>query len=497
MNFWSEQVRIGAKLRPNAFVFSDTHSQISFSILSSFVGSFQGELKRQGINPSDRVLLILPRGVASAACNTALLASEIPTLAIERANLVSSLESTITVLDPRAIIFLEADRARVLDRMPDARSLEIKMPFVSRDQVRLALRDPKKELTHPLKLGWFLQTSGSTREPRLVMIGQENLVARAQGEVRDFKLSGTDLIINTLSFTHDVGFNQLLATLASHSSLRIQNQPFASALLPFLRSGSPSGISATPLLWKQVMAISKDKFTGFRYVAVSGGSLAPSELHRLSEMFPGAEVIRTYGQTETFRSLLNRSNDFETLGTPIDGVQLQLTPEGQLIHFGDGEMMGYFEAPKASIEKLMNPGVRTGDTFEIVGGGRYKFVGRQDDMIKRFDVRMHLSEVEQALSGIPDVTAVAVITKPADEGDPRENLLAAFITISPNSEISTDVILAAAKRTLDSSKQPDLMEVLAEMPMTPSYKIDRSKLKRIWEQLDGKARTGPTSGTGL
>jgi acyl-coenzyme A synthetase/AMP-(fatty) acid ligase len=90
-----------------------------------------------------------------------------------------------------------------------------------------------------------------------------------------------------------------------------------------------------------------------------------------------------------------------------------------------------------------------------------------------------------------------VITKPADEGDPRENLLAAFITISPNSEISTDVILAAAKRTLDSSKQPDLMEVLAEMPMTPSYKIDRSKLKRIWEQLDGKARTGPTSGTGL
>lgn len=480
MNFWSKQVVKGATLRPSDLIFSDTHSRATFLDLQIFCDLLTTELKRHGISKKDRVLVILPRGAASACCIAALLAANVPALGIERSSLATSLELVVASLDPTAILFLESDRERILARVETSEVSDLKLPFVSRDQIRLAIRTQPVSKVSPPNLGWLLQTSGSTRAPRLVMIDDNNLVARAKGEVRDFRLTPDDQIINALSFTHDVGFNQLLSALASLSHLRIQNQPFASALSSFLRAGGSQGVSATPLLWTQVLAASNEPVLGFRYVAVSGGSMSEKDLRRLKALFPGADVIRTYGQTETFRSLINRTEDFNSLGLPIPGVQLRLSKDDELIHGGEGEMIGYFDAADATKQKMANPGIRTGDLFELTTLGHYRYKGRIDDMIKRFEIRMHLGEVEQAIGEIPEVTAVAVLAKPAPPNDVRENLLAAFVTTNVNSKISKDEIVRLCKRSLEPSKQPDLVEILNEMPTTAGYKIDRAELQRRW-----------------
>lgn len=192
-------------------------------------------------------------------------------------------------------------------------------------------------------------------------------------------------------------------------------------------------ISGTPLLWTQIIARDPKPFRGFGYLTVSGGSLPSRQLTELAAVFPGAEIIRTYGQTETFRTLLCRDPGVDTLGFPIEGVSAKILRDdgsecesdepGELVHSGAGEMLGYFGEASVSRE-----GIRTGDIFAR-GTTGFRYLGRRDDMIKRFDSRVHLKEIELAVSDCAGVIDAAVIARAAPEEDVRQTLIRAYVQL--------------------------------------------------------------------
>lgn len=345
----------------------------------------------------------------------------------------------------------------------------------------------------PTECGWMLMTSGSTMSPKLVMIERQDLVARALGEVRDFELNQRDTVLNVLPASHDVGFNQILSWILSGAQIVVQGHPSTERFKENLRSNHITGVSGTPMMWNSFLAktAGDERFPELRYLAISGGVLPLKEIEKLRLAFPNATIVRTYGQTETFRSLIVKSPPGseiqETHGLPLPDVRLKIRGEsggyteagceGELIHEGVGAMLGYF--PSALICREIG----TGDYFQRTQNGEYKYMGRRDDLIKRWDIRMHLSEIEEAILAFPDVLQACVLSRPT--GDVRQNALAAFVVTNANSAGDASkvesTLLEYCKRVLSPSKVPDFIFIEDSLPETATCKLDRQALRRIWE----------------
>ena len=188
--------------------------------------------------------------------------------------------------------------------------------------------------------------------------------------------------------------------------------------------------------------------------------MSASELAKLAAMFPRTEIIRTYGQSETFRTLLNRNRDDATPGKPIVGTTAFLIDEeghvcapgnaGELIHQGEGSMIGYF-----------------------------------DNMVKRFDTRLRLGEIEEALAKHPEIERVAIVSKSAsNKTDVRQTLICAYVVARKDSERSEESLLTFCSQILSPLKVVDAVKFLAAIPTTASYKIDRQLLKSMWTERE-------------
>lgn len=362
----------------------------------------------------------------------------------------------------------------------------------------LSFKKSEQSVRCPTDCGWLLMTSGSTMSPKLVMIDRQDLVQRAVGEIRDFELGKTDVVLNVLPMSHDVGFNQVLSWVLSGAEFVVQGRPAIDRTKRNLLNFKVTGISGTPMMWIGFLQKTnqKERFPDLKYVTISGGVLPLWEIERLREIFPNATVIRTYGQTETFRSLIVKnppwSNLRQTHGTPLRDVRISICDEsgyevvadseGELIHEGVGSMLGYFPTP------LRWRKIRTGDYFQQSEGKEYRYVGRRDDLIKRWEIRMHLSEVEQALLTFEGVLQACVISKPTE--DVRQNLLAGFVAMSgvegEDVAKTQSSILEYCKKVLSPSKIPDRIFLLRSFPETASRKLDRRALRRKWEEEDAK-----------
>ena len=350
--------------------------------------------------------------------------------------------------------------------------------------------------------GWLLMTSGTTAAPKIVLVGKSDLIQRAKGEIRDFGISGRDTILNLLPVSHDVGFNQILSWWMSGCRRVVQGNSSSSRLRKNFSDEKITGVSGTPLMWSSFFRTSNesDAFDSVRFVTISGGTLPRSQRLRLKEIFPKADVFRTYGQTETFRSLIQKNRlTEETQGSPLSGVHLKLVDpkgnevldgvEGELVHSGDGTMLGYLDRKSTSRE------VPTGDYFIRNSAGEFLFVGRKDDLIKRWEIRMHLSEVEDTLQKCPGVLGVCALHRPC--ADHRQNELIAFIVLDASQEEFRNLSFEQAQEELKqycmenlaSAKIPDEINVIAEFPITASQKIDRAALRTTWEKKHAQQRS--------
>jgi acyl-coenzyme A synthetase/AMP-(fatty) acid ligase len=246
-----------------------------------------------------------------------------------------------------------------------------------------------------------------------------------------------------------------------------------------------------------------------KYLTVSGASLALEAIERIRSHFQGATVIKTYGQSETFRSLISKTLPGEkmsdSLGFPLSGVTLELVDDmgssvrgaghGQLLHIGHGTMMGYLNNPnalnqpdaRASQGNTQNSGILTGDYFDRDEVGQYFFRGRRDDLVKRWEHRLFLSETEQAIRELPEIEQAIVLHRPVK--DARQNEMVAFVILRPGfSEDFSEAVLQHCKTCLAPHKVPDDILILPMMPQTESLKVDRKQLLSYWEKSVVKPR---------
>jgi amino acid adenylation domain-containing protein/non-ribosomal peptide synthase protein (TIGR01720 family) len=305
----------------------------------------------------------------------------------------------------------------------------------------------------PGNLAYIMYTSGSTGQPKGVMIAHHSLMNYlefAKASYIDPQSEGTGSFIH-LSMAFDASITALFVPLLSGKSIVISNAAESSAVFDdenFIRYAPFDFIKLTPShlpLLEKIQQEQPDRVITNRLV-IGGEALHGRHLHFLANAHPCIDIINEYGPTEAtvgcsvFRLTITREiiecNQPIPIGKPLNSnVSLYITDSnlgllpvgasGELCIGGVQLARGYFNDEALTNEKFIsNPFsrvagsrlYRTGDTARWLPDGNIEFIGRADDQVKVRGYRIELGEVENTLNSFDAVAGNCVVAKQDEDG---------------------------------------------------------------------------------
>lgn len=256
----------------------------------------------------------------------------------------------------------------------------------------------KVDIHQPSLVLW---TSGTTDQPRGVMLSQHNLTSNAKAKLRAVPQRREDRRLTLLSLAHSYARTCDLGTwLISGCSWTLD---YGKAALDRIDSASrPTMINCVPVLAREIAArlITGDDALGQLAVLGCGGAaMDPGLFGGLRRC--GVEVIQGYGCTET-SPVICSSSPGETaqglVGRPIEGCEIRID-DRRLYVRGANVMLGYLDDPVATAAKIDLEGwLDTGDLVERQADGQLRILGRGDDVIVLENgYKLHPLAVEQEI----------------------------------------------------------------------------------------------------
>lgn len=337
-------------------------------------------------------------------------------------------------------------------------------------------------------------TGGTTGVAKGAMLTHRNLVAnmaQLNERMKDVFRSGQELYVAPLPLYHIYSFTiHCTSALAlGNHSLLIPNPRDIPGFVKTLQGKPFTFFVGLNTLFNALLRNPDFCKLDFSYLRLtcSGGMALTAETTRHWLDITKAPVSEGYGLTETSPVVSNNplSNvQYGTVGVPLIDTHCKVIDEagnslvvgeaGELCVKGPQVMKGYWQRPDATAEVIDAEGwFKTGDIAIIQADGYIKIVDRKKDMINVSGFKVFPNEVEDALSGHPDIVEVAVVGVP--DGDGSETVKAFIVTA--NEHLTIEQVRRFAKETLTAYKVPHLIEFRKELPKTNVGKILRRELR--------------------
>lgn len=344
-------------------------------------------------------------------------------------------------------------------------------------------------------LAALMFTSGSTSEPRGVMLTHGNILENTQSILLYLKLSSADRVMMVLPYYYSFGASLLHTHLSAGASLVLDRRfMFPDKVLARMRETRCTGFAGVPSHFQVLLRRSKLRtleFPDLKWIQQAGGKLADHFIEELSAALPQARLFIMYGATEATARLCYLPpgllhEKLGSVGKPIPGVTVQLLDDtgaevapgdvGEIVASGPNIAQGYFEAPLETAETFRNGRLHTGDLARQDAEGFLFIVDRAKDFIKCGGTRTSSKMLEELLLQFPDIVEAAVIGIPDDT---LGEAVAAFVVAR---QAGDDGL---AQRLLDFSAQafpphlvPRVVKLLQALPKNNAGKV----IKRLLRQ---------------
>jgi acyl-CoA synthetase (AMP-forming)/AMP-acid ligase II len=234
--------------------------------------------------------------------------------------------------------------------------------------------------------------------------------------------------------------------------------------------------------------------SSLRSVLVGGAPASPALVRRLQETL-GVTVSVRYSSTEVGIATASLPEDpperlATTVGRATPGVELGIVDEenrplaagtpGEVVVRSPATMRGYWRDPEATRATIDAAGwVHTGDVGSLDAAGYLRLHGRRSEMFIRGGFNVHPGEIEDLLARHPKVARAAVLGVP----DPvfGERGWAFVVARDPADPPTLEELRRFVGAELASFKRPDGLTLLAELPLTPMFKVDKRALRALAE----------------
>lgn len=341
----------------------------------------------------------------------------------------------------------------------------------------------------------LLYSSGTTGQPKGIMLSHDNLFSNMQTLCDSWGFSGEDRLLHALPIFHVHGlFVAIGCVMLAGASMRWLPGFNATEVIKFLPECTV--LMGVPTYYTRLLAADGFNATVCENMRlfVSGSAPLLTVTFAEFEQRTGHRILERYGMTETN---MNTSNPLHgerkpgTVGLPLAGVSIRVVDEsgstlpagetGDLQVRGPNVFKGYWRKPDKTAADFSADGFfNTGDKGNIDNHGYLSIVGRAKDLVISGGLNIYPREIESFIDDLPGVKESAVIGVPhADFGEAA----VAVVVAESDATISEGNIIAACKQQLADFKVPKTVELVAELPRNTMSKVQKNVLRETYQDL--------------
>jgi amino acid adenylation domain-containing protein len=469
-------------------------------------------LRASGVRPGDRVIVFSPNTITAAVgfwavvmCGAVVVMISPRTPAHKLAWVLKDADAAALITDESLVSVAGAAcltklRTVIVAGPPSAlASLSHLADSVTLDDAVAVGSHSAHDLPAPSRtdLAALIYTSGSSGEPKAVMVTHDNVDAAATAICRYLELTCRDVLLCALPFSFDYGLYQMIMSVKAGARLVLERSfdlP-GQTLNTVVREGVTvfPGVPTMFAMLAKLPSLVRWDLTGVRTITSTGSDLAREQVAWLRGAFPRAQIFSMYGLTECKRCTYLPPVDLErkpgSVGVSIPGNEIWLVDAddrvveagevGELVVRGPTVMAGYWRRPEETAQRL-RPGPKpgefvlyTGDLCRLDDDGYLYFVSRMDDVIKSRGEKVAPAEVEAALRASPGVLEAAVVGR---SDAVLGQAIHAFVVVDNRSHVTPAVLRAACCDRLEPFMVPQAIEIVDNMPRTVNGKIEKAAL---------------------
>ncbi len=504
-----------------AVVFQD--EAITYQQLDELSNQVAHTLKKNGVQQGDRVGIYINKSIPSVFSIFGILKADAVYVPLDPWAPVKRLGYIIKNCDIKCLL-TGSDKMNFVVRMIDAESPLEKVILTDDGQYSAEIStvetiewtDVQAEATGtPARksietdLAYILYTSGSTGDPKGVMISHLNAFTFINWAYETVNIQPEDRVANHAPHHFDLSVFDIFVTVKAGGSLYpvpTHTAKFPVKLAEFISKNKISVWYSVPSAWVHMLTHGKmdeHDFSALRTVIFAGEVFPIKHLQRLVQQIPHADYYNWYGPTETnvitsykVENLDPNSNTPVSIGKVCENMGIFILDEtgkevttpgitGELYGRGSGVAQGYWNDPEKTARLFVqNPlqthfsdrAYRTGDLVQIGDEGNLIYLGRRDHQVKVQGYRIELGEIENALLNHPQIKEAAVVALKNEE---QTTYLKAFLTLNGGEPLSSLDIKRQCSRFVPRYMIPEVVEFCDHLPKTSTGKIDKKSLLKV------------------
>ncbi|HIE65697.1 MAG: acyl-[ACP]--phospholipid O-acyltransferase [Nitrospira sp.] len=300
------------------------------------------------------------------------------------------------------------------------------------------------EKSDPNHLATVIFSSGSTGDPKGVMLSHHNVLSNVESLAQLFWVTRKDTMMGVLPFFHSFGFTGTLwfPLLYGFGAIYHPNPMEAKKVGALVLRHKATILISTPTFYKSyIRRCSKEEFSSLRYAMVGAEKLRKEVALAFREKYD-LSLLEGYGCTELAPVVCVNVEDVhhgpefqkdsipETVGHPVPGVALKVVDpdtgevrpvgqEGLLFVKGPNLMMGYLNQPEKTAEVIQGDWYNTGDIAAVDGDGFVRITDRLSRFSKIGGEMVPHIKIEEVVSGILGTEECAVCAVPDEQKGER------------------------------------------------------------------------------
>jgi amino acid adenylation domain-containing protein len=508
-----------AQRRPQAPAIIMKGRVLTYGEFEASTNRFARLLQHAGCRKGDRVCIAIPKSPAALIAIAGILKADCIHIPIDTSSPALRVAKLLQSSEPRYILGVQSS-VSLLEELfaQDTFRKSIRVgwmedsPAGSRNFIpAFNWRDIDSYSAEPLTYentsqdpAHILFTSGSTGDPKGVVITHANVIHFVQWAVRYFGMDNSDRVSCHPPLHFDLATFDIFGALAVGAELHLvppELNLLPNKLADFIRSSHLTQWFSVPSVLNYMAKFEVVKFNDFpslRRLLWCGEVFPTPALIYWMKRLPKVSFTNLYGPTEatiasswySVPSCPNDSTQSIPIGTACEGEEL-LVLDGELHPVSPGEVgdlyirgvglsPGYWRDPAKTSAAFVPYGAndriyRTGDLARVGKDGLVHFVGRGDTQIKSRGYRIELGEVEVALNGFEELKECAVVAVPTEGFE--ANLICCAYVAQQNIHITYSNIRQRLSKILPPYMLPSRWMDLPQLPKNANGKVDRREIQ--------------------
>jgi long-chain acyl-CoA synthetase len=476
---------------------------LTWAQLEDEVARLATGLGAHGVRAGQRVMIVVGNRIEFVTTYLAVLRAQVVAVPVnprstagELARMMADSGTRLVVVDETA---LDAVRRALAELGPDVAAPTVVVTGAEPGGGEVALTDLRAEVVRPVpplpdpeKLAALLYTSGTSGLPRAAMLSHRALLANLEqvAAVEPPMMHGDDVVLGVLPLFHVYGLNAVLGGVLRHRARLLLVEHYdPQAVLDLIDDEACSVVPIAPPVFAHWLPDEhlRERLGPVRLV-LSGSAPLEAEVIEKFTSITGIPVHQGYGLTEAApvvtSTLCSKEPHAGSVGAALPGIELRLVDEtwgqvegedpGQIQVRGDNLFSGYW--PDGADGPDADGWYATGDVGFLDAEGDLFLVDRVKELVIVSGFNVYPTEVEDVIREVEGVADAAVIGVPDEETG--EAVVAYVVPSRPMTHLD-EAVRAHAIVRLARFKLPSRIEVVDELPLTATGKVQKGRLRGL------------------